>query len=460
MADGQRGITSSILEFIKNDSKHMLTLDNTDVEMDLRFGGYGTGPVTKDSLTLEGYEGVDRHMVRAYAQSVCKVTAQYNKKYSGSGMVWRTAKNSDVMRYTQFITGNKARNWNDERPLFIRWKAEDKLTPADKEVMEEMLKEETDYTSIHLIERNNEVSVGGFITIANYEEPVPLEGAEAIRESLWNKYGKTILVELMDRTDKFEDWQASPEYIAQRKETLKALRSKTTKVDRSKTQYRLRGIGRKGVYDFELKDLQRNVRSAVLYMTSKEVNALKETHKASDCRWQEFSDWVYQTFELPANISFFAVSEKSAKEFKEMGMFTDYVSWASKQGARGNSDIHHLRAFVEKFRSQPALPYFLEAYCQADESFAKAYDQVMKLDQIAKKRGVTNTAVCPNNKTTFSYMNHTVSVAPIVKAINLYNKRGEGDFLTDAICNMRSYGGGYKSKCEQAFAFLMPNRQK
>ena len=84
----------------------------------------------------------------------------------------------------------------------------------------------------------------------------------------------------------------------------------------------------------------------------------------------------------------------------------------------------------------------------------------MKLDQIAKKRGVTNTAVCPNDKTTFSYMNHTVSVAPIVKAINLYNKRGEGDFLTDAICNMRSYGGGYKSKCEQAFAFLMPNRQK
>jgi len=460
MADGQQSITSSILEFIKDDSKHTLTLDNTDVEMDLRFGGYGTGPITKEHASLEGYKGVDRHMVRAYAQSVCKVTAQYNKKHSGSGMVWRTAKNSDVMRYTQFVTGNKARNWNDERPLFIRWKAEDKLTPADKEVMEEMLKEETDYTSIHLIERNHDMPTGGFITIANYNESVPLVGVEAIRESLWNKYGKRILVELMDRTDKFEDWQASPEYIAQRKEAMQALRSKTTKVDRSKTQYRLRGIGRKGVYDFELKDLQRNVRGAVLYMTSKEVNALKETHKVSDCHWQEFSDWVYETFERPANISFFAVSEKSAKEFKEMGMFTDYVSWASKQEARGNSDIHQLRAFVEKFRSQSRIPYFLEAYCQADESFAKAYDQVMKLDQIASKRGVTNTAVCPDNKTTFSYMNYTVSVAPIAKAINLYNKRGEGDFLTEAICYMRSYGGSYKSKCEQAFALLMPNRQK
>lgn len=462
MADGQRGTTDSILEFIKNDSRFIMTLDGTDVELDLRFGGYGqAGRIVKDNVTLEGFEGVDRHMVRAYAQSVCKVTAQYNKKYSGSGMVWRTAKTSDIMRYTQFITGNQARNWNDERPLFIRWKAEDKLTPADKEVMEEMLKEETDYTSIHLIERNNDMSVGGFITIANYDEPVPLEGAEAIRESLWNKFGKKILVELMDRTDKFEDWQASPEYIAQRKETMKALRSKTTKVDRSKTQYRLRGIGRKGVYDFELKDLQRNVGGAVLYMTSKEVNELKKTHKESDCRWMEFSDWVSETFERPRNISFFAVSEKSAKEFKEMGMFTDYVSWASKQETRGDSDIVQLRAYVDDFRSRPYAPYFLEAYAQADPSFAKAYNYVMKIDAIANKRGVTKQGKCPSSdKTTFTYMNHTVSVAPITKAMDLYNKRGEGDFLTEAICNMRSFGGNYKSKCEQAFALLMPNKQK
>ncbi len=461
MADGQRGTTDSILEFVKNDSKYIMILDGTDVEVDLRFGGYGqSGQVKKENVTLEGFEGVDRNLVRAYAQSVCKVTAQYNSKYNGSGMVWRNAKTSDSMRYTQFVTNNTSRNWNDERPLFIRWKAEDKLTPADKEVMEERLKEETDYTSIHLIERNNEVAVGGYIVLANYNEPVPVEGAEAIRESLWNKFGKKILKELMGRTDKFEDWKASPEYIAQRKEAMKALRSKKTKVDRSKTQYRLRGIGRKGVYDFELKNLQRMVGGPVLYMTSKEVNALKETHKESDCRWMDFTDWVSETFEKPANISFFAVSEKSAKEFKEMGMFTDYVSWASKQEARGNSDIHHLRAFVEKFRSQPALPYFLEAYCQADECFAKAYDQVMKLDRIANKRGVSKTAVCPDDKTTFSYMNHTVSVAPIVKAMNLYNKRGEGDFLTEAICGMRSYGGSYKSKCEQAFALLMPNRQK
>jgi hypothetical protein len=56
-------------------------------------------------------------------------------------------------------------------------------------------------------------------------------------------------------------------------------------------------------------------------------------------------------------------------------------------------------------------------------------------------------------------MNHTVSVAPIVKAINMYNKRGEGDFLTEAICGMRSFGPNYKGKCAQAFALLMPNKQ-
>jgi len=319
--------------------------------------------------------------------------------------------------------------------------------------------EKTEYTSIHLIQRRADLAVGGYISIANYDEAVPLEGAEAIREALWNKFGKKVLVELMDRTDKFEDWQASPEYIAQRKEAMKALRTKPTKTDRSKTQYRLRGIGRKGVYDFELNQLQRMVGGAVLYMTSKEVNALKEVHKESDCRWMEFSEWVRQTFETPANISFFAVSEKAAKEFKEMGVFVDYVSWASKQEARSNSDIHHLRAFVDSFKSAPGLPYFIEACAQADKSFAKVYDQVLKLDRIASKRGVSNTA-CPDGKTTFSYMNYTVSVEPIVKMINMYNKRGEGDFLTEAICSMRSYGSDYKSKCEQAFALLMPNKQK
>ncbi len=461
MADGQRGTTTSILEFIKDDSRFLMTLDGTDVEIDLRFGGYGRATsIKKENVTLEGFEGVDRHMVRSYAQSVCEVTAQYTQKYSGSGSTWRNAKSSDSSRYHQFVVDSKTRNYNDPKPLFIRWKAEDKLTPADKEVMEEMLKEETDYTSIHLIQRRADFPVGGYTKIANFNEPVPVEGAEALRESLWNKFGKKILVELMDRTDKFEDWQASPEYIAQRKEAMKALRTKTTKKDRSKTQYRLRGIGRKGVYDFELKDLQRMVRGAVLYMTSKEVNALKEVHKESDCRWMDFSDWVFETFEKPANISFFAVSEKAAKEFKEMGVFVDYVSWASKQEARKDSDIIQLRAFVESFRSQPGAPYFIEACVQADESFAKVYNQVMKLDRIAHMRGVVQTGTCPEGKTTFSYMNHTVSIAPIVKMLDLYNKRGEGDFLTEAICNMRSYGGHYKSKCEQAFALLMPNKQK
>ena len=460
MADGQRCATSSILEFIKGDSRFIMTLDGTDVEIDLRFGGYGqTASVKRENTTLEGFEGVDRHMVRSYAQSICEATAQYTKKHSGSGSTWRNAKSADSSRYHQFVVDSNTRNYSDRNPLFIRWKAEDKLTPADKEVMEERM-EKTEYTSIHLIQRRADLAVGGYITIANYGEAVPLEGAEAIRESLWNKFGKKLLVELMDRTDKFEDWQASPEYIAQRKEAMKALRTKSTKTDRSKTQYRLRGIGRKGVYDFELNQLQRMVGGAVLYMTSKEVNALKEVHKESDCRWMEFSEWVRQTFEQPANMSFFAVSEKAAKEFKEMGVFVDYVSWASKQEARSNSDIYHLRAFVESFRSASGLPYFIEACAQADKSFAKVYDQVLKLDRIASKRGVSKTAVCPEGKTTFSYMNYTVSVEPIVKMINMYNKRGEDDFLIEAICGMRSFGSNYKNKCKQAFALLMPNKQK
>lgn len=460
MADGQRTVTDSILDFIKGDSKYFLKLDGTDVELDIRFGGYGVSVIKKQSSALEGYEDVDKQAVRAYVQSVCETTAQYTKRYSGSGMTWRNAKNSDSSRYQTWVICNTSKIWNDERPLFIRWKAEDKLTPADKEVMEEMLKEETDYTSIHLIQRRTDITIGGLITIANYGEAVPIESADDIRESLWNKFGKRVLVELMGRTDKFEDWQASPEYIAQRKEAMKALRAKATKADRTKTQYRLRGIGRKGVYDFELKDLQRNVGGAVLYMTSKEVNALKEVHKESDSRWMAFSDWVAETFENPADINFFAVSEKAAKEFKEMDVFVDYVSWASKQEARKESDIIHLRAFVENFRYKHDLPYFIEAYAQADKSFAKVYEQVMELERIAKVRGVNNRGTCPEGKTTFSYMNHTVSVEPIVKMIEVYNKRGEGDFLTEAICSMRSFSGDYKKKCEQAFSLLMPNRQK
>lgn len=447
--------TDSILEAMKDNSGTSFTLPNTDITLDLKFGGYRSELVTKQENKLIGFEGT-RGNLRSYLQSVVKVNAQYTNKHSGTGKTWRGASKCDSHRYSSWVVGLDHRNWNDENPMFIRWKAEDKLTPADKEYIEERFNK-TSYTSIHFIQRKPNVDHSVTHLAAVVGGLQENESSEELCERVFQTYGLRILKELMGRTESFEDWRATPEYIQQRKEAMKELRTKSTKKDRSKTQYRLRGIGGKGVYDFELKELQRIIGRGVIYMTSKQLEELKTEHKESNASWQTLSDYVASEYETKG-CSLFVVSAKAAKEFKEMEVFTDFESYRSKVASREGQEVRKLLHWYETYSTENET--FWEMRAKSDPSFAMTLNAVKSMVNSARKRGFTSVYAEGEHPKQYSFMSKTVSIAPLMRTVLILAKfKVESPFMYDAIIGIRNWHPTFDVISIDAFKYIFPNRK-
>ena len=448
--------TDSILEAFKDGSADKFTLPETDIELDLKFGGYSTDIIKKERNKLAGFTG-NRNTLRSYLQTVVRTTAQYTQKYSGTGMTWRGAAKSDSHRYQTWVVDNNSRNWSDQNPLFIRWKAEDKLTPADKEYMEEKFAK-TGYTSIHLIQRApvSEFSVTHYAPLVGGIQHE--EGKEGVAARCFEKYGRRILRELMDKTESFEDWRATPEYIAQRKAALKAIRTAVTKKDRAKDQFRLRGIGRFGVVDTTLENLQGRVGYGILYLNNVQLESLKDEHKNSNCSWMSFDDWVHENYETNS-VRLFVVSAKTYKTFQQLEVFSSFEEAQAKRAARKESnDATRFFTRLSMMRSTVGFDSFIDIHCAGDPAFNRYMRQVTKLEGRARKMGATNTQV-QVEQTEFKIGQDTISLAPLAKMVKTYLDMQENQpFLADAIANMRSWAPAFKEKCIEALTYVYPGR--
>jgi hypothetical protein len=448
--------TDFILEAFKDGSADKFVLPGTDIELELKFGGYSTDIIKKESNKLAGFTG-NRNTLRSYLQTVVRTTAQYTQKYSGTGMTWRGAAKSDSHRYQTWVVNNNSRNWSDQKPLFIRWKPEDKLTPADKEYMEEKFAK-TDYTSMHLIQRApvSEFSVTHYAPLVGgirHEE-----GKEGVAARCFEKYGRRILKELMDKTESFEDWRATPEYIAERKAKLKALRTAVTKKDRAKDQFRLRGIGRFGVVDTTLENLQGRIGYGILYLNNLQLQALKDEHAQGDCRWQDFDTWVHENYEIN-NVRLFVVSAKTYKVFQQLGVFSSFEEAQAKRAARvETNDATRFFTRLSMMRSQVGFDSFIDIHCAGDKAFNRYMKQVTKLETRARKMYAANTQV-PVEQTEFKIGQDTISLAPLARMVKTYLDMQENQpFLADSIAGMRNWAPAYQKKCVEALKYVYPGR--
>lgn len=451
--------TDSILKAMQDNSSNFFELPGTDITVDLRFGGYSTDLVKKESNKLNNFDNApaNRQALRSYLQSVVRTTAQYTTKYSGSGMTWRSASKADSHRYHNWVVDNQSRTWNDEQPLFIRWKPEDKLTPADKEYMEEKFKDSS-YTSIHFIQRTHEADMSTSLFAPLVGGIKEGESKEELFERVYEKFGKRILLELMDKTDSFDEWKAPAEFIEARKERMKANRTAVDKKSRAKDQFRLRGIGRFGVVDTTLENLQRSVGCGILYLNNVQLESLKEEHKNSNCSWMTFDDWVHENYENN-KIRLFVVSAKTYKTFEQLEVFSSFEAAQAKRAERKvSNDATRFFTRLSMMRTVVGFDSFIDIHCAGDPAFNRYMKQVTKLEKRACKMGATNTQV-QVEQTEFKIGQDTISLAPLSKMVKTYLDMQENQpFLADAIASMRNWAPAYKEKCNEALKYVYPGR--
>ena len=211
--------------------------------------------------------------------------------------------------------------------------------------------------------------------------------------------------------------------------------------------------------DCPLKDLQKRIGAGVIYLTTLEVQELKEEHAKGDCRWQEFSDWVHENYEFN-NVRLFAVSAKTAKQFAKMEVFESFASLKAKRDARKvSNDATRFFTRFSQMRQTTGFDAFLDVHCAGDKAFNRYMQQVRKAEVIAKKRmGATNTGE-PVEQDVFKIGQDTISLAPLSKMRKTYlDMQEKQPFLADSIAGMRTWNSRFADMCVEALTYVYPNR--
>lgn len=451
MIDDSQEETTSILEYIRSQNGDTFTIPGTDLEFNLTMGAYRNTLWKNKKTKLIGFER-EGGQLGSYAQSLVKVSAQYVDKRSGAGKTFRNARNSDGFKLGNFITKSTHHNWGDVNPRFVRWKNEDKLTAVDKDYIETMFAN-TNYTSVHFFERNTELTY----TTSYYSTLIggSIEGMskEQMSEALYNKYGKKILLELMEETDKFADWKAPQEFIDERKARMKDRVKKVGKKDRAKDAFRMRGLGSIGVADANLQDLLKNYPYAI-YLTRKEWVELK---KDKEQNWMSDQDFVMGTYEK-GKPKLFEVSEKTAKEFRNMGVFTPFNEFIAKREARST--------YRKSLEFAHGLAYRL---LQSEASLVAAFKaggldiqtDLKDFRDLSIKYGVEcNTAAEAGDiPDTVTFMNRTYNVKSWKDMLTRIDRlTTTSPFLYHGISNVRDWDKNYESIIEEAGSYLFPRK--
>ena len=433
--------------------------------------GYGSGFITRKSLYLNGYETLNLDKLQNYVSGLVELQCEYGKaRHYGKKVTFQT-KNLDDYRFKSWITGGNGRYNDNTKMTYIRKERQVPFTAAAKDFIKEKVGPDA-YLSFFV--RNEH---GGVVTFRNwaielgiYDDNGEVE-SEKLRTALYDTFGKRFLVELMGLTESSKDYFPSEEWIAARKVKMaaarKAAKSQTVK-DKAKDVYRMRGLGFYGVAEQKLELLVSDYPSAV-YLTNKDIEAFKEVKAQNDAyRYIDFSDWVNTHYERTGNskLSFFAVSEKTAKDFKKIGVFTDYATFMAKRAARYTDGLE-VSQFINTFNVMMDHEFtgYLGAISKVDpaiEALVRSIEEFKRLAYQNGTSGIHYQQLQDDVKVTeVSYMSKQYSLAPLVKLHNDYKKRMETQpFLITAMSALRKYDDKFEAQCTEAYAYLYPNSCK
>jgi len=463
MADSQATETDSLIEAMKGRKSHALELpDGTKFDMDWamsRQRRVSEDLVNMKGLTYTKFPKAPLGEVASYCSMLLEMENEWQENNRGMGKKFRWSKQNADYRPIAVLLGNVTAGtyWKKEAEI-VRSPQGIKITAADKEYIAEVFSEKP----LLFVSRKadpNLMAITGFHTLIAQSGSLPHGKTNA--EVLYERFGKQFLVELKEHSVHADSVLATEQWREARKLRMAELRkqNKTDKKVRANDAFRLRGIGRFGVVDCPLKDLQKNIGKGVIYLTTLEVQALKEEHANGDCRWQDFDAWVHENYEMN-DVRLFAVSAKTAKEFAKMEVFESFANLQAKREARKvTNDATRFFTRFWQMRQIAGFDAFLDLHCAGDKAFNRYMQQVRKAEVIAHKRmGATNTGESITQDV-FKIGQMSVSLAPLGKMVKTYlDMQEKQPFLADAIAGMRTWNTKFNAMCAEALTYVYPNR--
>ncbi len=463
MANSQATETDSLIEAMQGRKTHALSLpDGTKFDMDWAMSRQrrATGDlVNMKGLTYSKFPKAGLGEVATYCSMLLETENEWQENNRGMGKKYRWSKQNADYRPIAVLLGNVQRGtyWKKEAEI-VRSPQGIKVTAADKEYIAETFSEHP----LLFVSRKAEPSlmaITGFTGLI--EQSGSRSGDKTTAELLYERFGRQFLVELKEHSVHADNVLATEEWKEARKLRMSELRklNQTDKKVRANDAFRLRGIGRFGVVDCPLKDLQKRIGAGVIYLTTLEAKELKEEHAKGNCRWQNFEDWVHENYEMN-NVRLFAVSAKTAKEFEKMEVFESFASLQAKRAARQvSNDATRFFTRFSQMRQLAGFDAFIDVHCAGDKAFNRYMQQVRKAEVIAHKRmGAVNTGVSVTQDV-FKIGQMSVSLAPLGKMVKTYlDMQEKQPFLADAIAGMRTWNNKFNAMCAEALTYVYPNR--
>ena len=465
--------SDSIIEVLRANGGSKFQLpgmaEGHDLATNLGIGYSNTSIIKRKSLYLNGYETLNLDQLKSYVSSMVELQCEYGRKNYGKKVGFYT-KNLDQYRFTSWITGDNTR-YSQGDMVYVRKERSVPFTAAAKDYIKSLHNGDTTHA---FFVRNEHAGVMAYrnwaIELGIYDDEGEVQ-SEKLRTALYDTFGKRFLVELMGITESSKSYFPTEEWIADRKVKMaaarKAAKSATVK-DKANDVFRMRGLGHKGVVEYKLSRLIENYPGAI-YLTGKDIEDLKELHRNdTTMRYQSFVDYVTDSYERTTNFRtcFFAVSEKTAKEFKKVGAFTDYPTFMAKRAARKN-DGREVSQFINTYNLMMDQEFtcYVGAIDEVDPKVARMIAELDALKALAYKNGTSGIhyQFCDDEVkvTEVSYMSKQYSLAPLVKLHKDYMKRKETQpFLINAMSSLRKFDDKYEASCAEAYAYLYPNSCK
>ena len=462
MSNAQATETDNLIEALQGRRSHSLTLpDGTKFDMDWaqsRQRRVSTDLITMKGLTYSKFPKAPLGEVASYCTMLLEVENEWQESSRGYNSKFRWSKQNADFRPIAVLLGNvnAGSYWKKEAEI-VRGPQNIKITAADKEYIAETFGDKP----LLFVSRKPEpeqMAISGFASLIAQSGSLPAGKTNA--EVLYERFGKQFLLELKEHSVHADNVLATEQWKEARKLRMAEERKAnvTDKKSRAKDQFRMRGLGQRGVADDTLEVLMKHNPNAI-YLTRAEWLELKEQKIEMGYQYSTDADFVQGIYESKTNVFLFEVSTKTAKEFEKMGVFTPYLKW---RAARAQRSAYSLEIGQAMYVAQSLVN---GSYSNLKHIFEKAGVDLQDINEFlnaARKFGFTEDATLQENTPeTVVLMGKTYNVKRWMKLKSQFgNIEQEQPFLYGAVCNMRSWSNTYQQEADEAGKYFFPNRVK
>ena len=472
MADAQVTEEEDLRVVIASQDFTSLPIPNSDKRIPMNWAsnnGYGTSAVVKmKACVWAKFPKADVNDIVYYGRRILTPYKELSEARGYNNNNYTFKSQNLPTSGIDNVLGKESNRW-DSPKLVVRMPQDAKMTAADKDYIQETY----DSTRILFIKSQKLESPATFSKLATslgFVDVYKTDGSGELVDSHWEdvtnflfeNVGRDVMKAVMENTTHWDDVKATPAFIEERKEAMKAARENVTKKERANDAVRVRGLGIHWNGDETIGSLlarQKQDKRGYVYCTKVDVDALKEIHKAGDYRYMSFEDFVRDEYEAK-NVWLVAVNQKVAKQFAELDIFTSFEDYNAKREARKSNDGAQFMAYMENIQYENRQ--FIENLAIADPVFGAKYKELTDLRGQMYNRGMRPG---PNPADmqfpdTFQFCGNNIGVKFLKNAVNAGKKLAENKpFLYNSFIHVKPYADNRDVQLAEAFGYMFPNAQ-